>query len=286
MATWTLGALAGRIRRGRRRRARLDHLSTPHRRGRHRRASDDRQGSHGREERLRRLRRRLFAQRARAGPRQHRHHHRRQARACPTAAHRPQLPDRSRRRRRPTSRPSTSAERPAPSRTAARSGELDRVRGGAEATPYAKVGGLGDVAAALPKALARLGHRGAASCCPAPAGCSPTCAASRGRRSCRSATASRPCGRSRASCRAATRPVVVHLLDAPRRSLQNEVYGGDDEGDRFALFANAVLYDAIAEATSTPDVVHVHDWHTALAPDPPARAATPATCASPRCAPC
>jgi starch synthase len=134
----------------------------------------------------------------------------------------------------------------------------------AEASPYAKVGGLGDVAAALPKALARLGHdvrlllprsRGVLADMRQVAW-EEELAYGDGVALVRALAGTLP---------GSDPPVAVHLLDAPPFA-QAEIYGGDDEGDRFALFANAVLFDAITEAATTPDVVHVHDWHTALAP--------------------
>jgi starch synthase len=134
----------------------------------------------------------------------------------------------------------------------------------AEASPYAKVGGLGDVAAALPKALARLGHEVRLLL--------PRSRSVLADMRSVSWEEELPFGAGTAAVRALSGtlpgsdpPVRVHLLDAAPFA-QADVYGGDDEGDRFALFANAVLYDAITEAATTPDIVHVHDWHTALAP--------------------
>ncbi len=106
----------------------------------------------------------------------------------------------------------------------------------AEAAPYSKVGGLGDVAAALPSALARLGHD-VRLVIPKAAG------------------------------------VAEHDTgDGPRVLLVEDpvepgapVYGGDREGDRFARFARAVS-DVASEPTWMPDVVHANDWHTALVP--------------------
>jgi starch synthase len=43
------------------------------------------------------------------------------------------------------------------------------------------------------------------------------------------------------------------------------IYGYEDDGDRFAFFSKAVVYflDAIDQK---PDVIHIHDWHTGLIP--------------------
>lgn len=58
----------------------------------------------------------------------------------------------------------------------------------------------------------------------------------------------------------------LYAVDAPGLVDPGTIYGGgDDEARRFALLAHAVI--PICAATGfTPDVIHCHDWHAALAP--------------------
>ena len=129
----------------------------------------------------------------------------------------------------------------------------------AEAAPYAKVGGLADVAGSLPQALAALGHevtlylplhgtidrakfnvpsRGPARAVPFGA---------------KSARTAYP---------AITRDGVrVVFVDNARLLARDRVYGANDDNARYAFFCRAVFEDLRA---TRPDVVHAHDWHAAL----------------------
>lgn len=135
----------------------------------------------------------------------------------------------------------------------------------AEAVPFAKVGGLGDVAGALPKALHALGHDvrlmiprygtissedfdlqkiGEPFRVPAGAG-----------------------------------KEYVHLIgtatdsQVPVYLLWNEhyftsrekVYGFEDDAQRFAVFGRGTL-GALKLLDWMPDVIHANDWHTAIVP--------------------
>ena len=135
----------------------------------------------------------------------------------------------------------------------------------AEAVPFAKVGGLADVAGSLPKALRALGHDvrlmiprygtissddfelekiGEPFRVPAGAG-----------------------------------KEYVHLIgttlgeDVPVYLLWNEhyftsrekVYGFEDDAQRFAVFGRGVL-GALKLLDWMPDVIHANDWHTAVVP--------------------
>jgi len=129
----------------------------------------------------------------------------------------------------------------------------------AEAAPYAKVGGLADVAGSLPQALAALGHdvtlylplhgtidrahhgipdKG------------PTRSVPYGKSSVRVSYPSVEQGGVR----------VVFVANA-RRIARDRVYGAPDDAKRYAFFCRAVLEDL---RESPPDVVHAHDWHAAL----------------------
>jgi len=135
----------------------------------------------------------------------------------------------------------------------------------AEAVPFAKVGGLADVAGSLPKALRQLGHDvrlmmprygtissndfqlekiGEPFRVPAGAG-----------------------------------KEYVHLIgstmgeDIPVYLLWNEhyftsrekVYGFEDDAQRFAVFGRGVI-EAMRKLDWRPDVIHANDWHTAVVP--------------------
>ena len=137
-----------------------------------------------------------------------------------------------------------------------------------EAHPFAKTGGLAEVAAALPQALAALGH-------------DVTLVLPRYRRVDISATKAIPI-----SFRLGNRPVSLSILeqqpptgipgvkvafvDAPDLFDRDGLYG-DARGDypdnpwRFAVLSRAAL--EYARATKLrPSVIHAHDWQTGLVP--------------------
>jgi starch synthase len=129
----------------------------------------------------------------------------------------------------------------------------------AEAAPYAKVGGLADVAGSLPQALAALGHEvtlhlplhgqidRARFAIPA-----------------KGPTRSVPFGgrNTRVAYPAVERDGVrVVFVDNARLLARDRVYGASDDNKRYALFCRAVFEELRA---SKPDIVHAHDWHAAL----------------------
>lgn len=135
----------------------------------------------------------------------------------------------------------------------------------AEASPYVKVGGLADVAGALPDALRGLGHdvrvvlpryrqlREAGVPVEGPL------------------TGSfLPVGERAEEMRVwrvAGRATPHLLLDIPAAFERPAIYGDRDDDRRFILFARGVLalLQHLREAEGWyPDVVHAHDWHAAL----------------------
>jgi starch synthase len=129
----------------------------------------------------------------------------------------------------------------------------------AEAAPYAKVGGLADVAGSLPQALAALGHEvtlflplhgsidRARFGIPAKG---PSRSVPFGGRNARVAyPAIRRDG------------VRIVFVDNARLLARDRVYGAPDDNKRYAFFCRAVFEDL---RESKPDVVHAHDWHAAL----------------------
>jgi starch synthase len=130
----------------------------------------------------------------------------------------------------------------------------------AEVAPYAKVGGLADVAGSLPQALAALGHdvtvylpfHG-------------TIDAARFEIPADGELRSVPYGRAhvRVSYPHVTRDGVRVVFVKSARICREKVYGARDDAKRYALFARAVAED-VARSGAHPDIVHAHDWHAAL----------------------
>lgn len=130
----------------------------------------------------------------------------------------------------------------------------------AEVAPYAKVGGLADVAGSLPQALAALGHdvsvylplHGSID-------------AARFAIPADGAVRSIPYGRShlRVAFPHVTRDGVRVTFVRSARIARDKVYGAPDDPKRYALFSRAVAED-LTRSKTYPDVVHAHDWHAAL----------------------
>ena len=128
----------------------------------------------------------------------------------------------------------------------------------AEAYPLAKVGGLGDVAGSLPKALAAIGHdvrivlprHGVIRDVRDDLGAFPVSIGGKTREA-----------RLRTS---AIDGVPVYLVDAKEWFGRPQVYEYADDGKRFAFLGRAIL-DLLPAAGWWPDVIHLNDWHTALA---------------------
>jgi len=130
----------------------------------------------------------------------------------------------------------------------------------AEAAPFAKVGGLADVAGSLPQAVARLGwdvtlylplhgsiDRAAWGIAGGP-------------------QRSVPYGLShaRVAYPSLERDGVKVIFVAHQRIGRDRVYGAPDDAKRYAFFCRAVAVDLAGGAAGVPDVVHAHDWHAAL----------------------
>jgi starch synthase len=59
--------------------------------------------------------------------------------------------------------------------------------------------------------------------------------------------------------------VTYYFVDNEYYFKREQLYGFFDDGERFAYFNRAVL-EALAELDFFPDVLHCHDWHTAMIP--------------------
>ncbi len=140
----------------------------------------------------------------------------------------------------------------------------------AEAAPFAKTGGLADVAGSLPKALARLGHDVRVVM---PAFPPIEAAQHAGRLGVRPhpVTLRVPLGHAAlpAGVLEATLPgSAVPVYFIAERNIFGErpwVYGYWDDAYRYSFFSRAALDLAVAALGWRPDVVHAHDWHAAPA---------------------
>jgi starch synthase len=129
-----------------------------------------------------------------------------------------------------------------------------------EVVPYAKTGGLADVAGALPKALARLGH-------------TVRVVMPRYKVEKIEAVTERLPGELRVPFNLGERRVVVYVdrsgevpvyfIDALEYFSRAKLYGETDDPERFAFFSRAVL--ELAKALGERfDVIHLNDWMTGL----------------------
>ncbi len=134
----------------------------------------------------------------------------------------------------------------------------------AEAVPFAKVGGLADVAGSLPKALRQLGHdvRLAlpkySQVNEAELGLSEILE-----------LLSVPAGSGHEPAsvfESAAGNVPAYLIGNDRYFGREEVYGYDDDGERFVFFCRAVL-EMLKKLGWQPDVIHCNDWHTGIIPN-------------------
>ena len=127
----------------------------------------------------------------------------------------------------------------------------------AESAPLVKVGGLGDVIGALPAALRARGHD-VRVVMPSYRGLDAPGAELLWS------------GRERfveqaVDVRVLAPTPTILLVECAEAFDRDQVYGEPDDGDRFALFARAVLA-FLDEFEWKPEIVHAHDWHAALVP--------------------
>src|SRR5436305_5198140 len=135
----------------------------------------------------------------------------------------------------------------------------------AEIVPFAKVGGLADVVGALPKALQALGH-------------DVRLVMPRYRQVdsehfqlstvCKAVPVSMGHFQVSVDVQQGTigDGIPVYMIDAPRFFDRENIYGYNDDGDRFILFCRATL-EAIRELKWSPDIIHCNDWHTGIVPN-------------------
>ncbi len=137
-----------------------------------------------------------------------------------------------------------------------------------EITPFAKSGGLADVAAALPLALHRLGHELRVFM--------PLYAGIRARNwplqtvtSVQEVPLQLGAHAYRFSLYSTLLPdstLPVYLIDCPALFARSSLYTGDaDEHRRFLLLQRAAL-ESLQRMRFAPDILHCNDWHTGLLP--------------------
>ena len=135
----------------------------------------------------------------------------------------------------------------------------------AEIVPFAKVGGLADVAGALPKALQKLGvdirlvmpryrqvdpqrfHLTTVLDC---------ISVDMGKFQVEVSVLQGEIGDH----------VPVYMIDTPRFFDRENIYGYNDDGERFVLFCRAAL-EAMRALNWPPDIIHCNDWHTGIVPN-------------------
>jgi starch synthase len=139
-----------------------------------------------------------------------------------------------------------------------------------EAVPFAKTGGLGDVAGALPRALERQRHQ---PCVFIP--CYRRARSAGPELTSTGLRLSIPVGAQKVEgsvllSRLPGTDVPVYLIDQPGYFEREGLYGNgvtdyDDNCARFVFFNRAVL-EAIRLLGLHPEIVHCHDWQTGLIP--------------------
>ncbi|HET9530596.1 MAG TPA: glycogen synthase GlgA [Blastocatellia bacterium] len=131
-----------------------------------------------------------------------------------------------------------------------------------EVIPYAKTGGLADVAGSLPKALTRLGQQVRVIM---PRYHTENIL-SRGERLPGELQVPFDFGtRSAAVYVDRSGEVPVYFIDAPHYFARGKLYGEYDDGERFAFFSRAVI-ELAKELGERFDIIHLNDWMTGLVP--------------------
>jgi glycogen/starch synthases, ADP-glucose type len=133
----------------------------------------------------------------------------------------------------------------------------------AEAVPFVKTGGLADVIGSLPKELVRQGVQ--VRVILPKYGDIP---AAWREQMAYITHLEIPVGWRRLYCgieRLEHQGVTYYFIDNEYYFHRQGLYGFDDDGERFTYFCRAVL-EALPYLDFVPDVLHCHDWHTAMVP--------------------
>lgn len=130
-----------------------------------------------------------------------------------------------------------------------------------ECVPFVKTGGLADVAGALPKELKKLGTE-VHVMLP-----NYSLISDEFKKSFQFKTSIEvPVGSMNQYCGIFNMEldgITYHFIDNEFYFHRSSLYGQDDDGERFSFFSKAVL-ECIPHLDFIPDVIHSHDWHTAM----------------------
>jgi starch synthase len=131
----------------------------------------------------------------------------------------------------------------------------------AEAVPYSKTGGLGDVAGALPKALKQIGIDSVLI--------TPCYLQTKGEHLWNTAVDDLPVdwrGRTyhAKAFYSEANGSPTFLIDAPSYFHRDSIYGYTEDYERFAFFNHAALV-LLRHIGPAPDIVHLNDWHCGFA---------------------
>lgn len=131
----------------------------------------------------------------------------------------------------------------------------------AEAVPYSKTGGLGDVAGALPKALRQVGQDAFLI--------TPCYLQTKGEHLWQTAIDDlwvdwRGGKYPAKAFYSEANGSPTFLIDAPSYFHRDSIYGYNEDYERFAFFNRAAL-TLIKRIGASPDIVHLNDWHTGFA---------------------
>ena len=133
-----------------------------------------------------------------------------------------------------------------------------------ECVPFVKTGGLADVAGALPKALADLGHDVRVAL-PKYSAIDSSKIESTKTGKARTVRLGNRSLRVNIEASDAISGVTTYLVDCPEYFDRDGIYGHPDDAERFALFCRAIL-EFLRQGDWQPDVIHGNDWQTALVP--------------------
>jgi starch synthase len=138
----------------------------------------------------------------------------------------------------------------------------------AEIMPFAKTGGLADVAGALARELAQLGHevRAFMPLYAAVKRHHPGIEPVSGLQNLGVPIGARTYAFSVRTARLPGTDLPIHFIDCPELFDRPDIYTRDpDEHRRFLLFTRAVM-ESCLRLGFAPDVFHCHDWHTSFLP--------------------
>src|SRR5579859_5830621 len=134
-----------------------------------------------------------------------------------------------------------------------------------ESVPFVKLGGLADVVGALPKALRRIGHD-VRVVMPRYQTVDP--ARWNLKRAIAHLRVPMDNAHEEVAILSGEMPggVPIYFVESPRYFHRENIYGYTDDGERFILFCRAAL-EMTRRLDWVPDILHCHDWHTAIIPN-------------------